>query len=186
MWVTVWVRNFWPTHKVTFCNKKSPKTEVFGDFWSCYPDSNWGPHPYQLIGRMRFAAFQSYCALSSPECHPFQHSCVRYLRCFVSPCGSRCGSESPDLLQKLRQHIKDDGADHDPVGILIVVHQPVPKSGNLDLRDLCVIFLELIGQIVNVLPNVIQRCCDRPLNRFLIADFLWSNLFSLHIIQKLY
>ena len=33
--------------KSTFCNKKSPKTEVFGDFWSCYPDSNWGPHPYQ-------------------------------------------------------------------------------------------------------------------------------------------
>ena len=47
VWVTVWVRNFWPTRKVTFCNKKSPKTEVFGDFWSCYPDSNWGPHPYQ-------------------------------------------------------------------------------------------------------------------------------------------
>ena len=47
VWVTVWVRNFWPTHKVTFCNKKSPKTEVSGDFWSCYPDSNWGPHPYQ-------------------------------------------------------------------------------------------------------------------------------------------
>ena len=47
VWVTVWVRNFWPTRKATFCNKKSPKTEVFGDFWSCYPDSNWGPHPYQ-------------------------------------------------------------------------------------------------------------------------------------------
>ena len=125
VWVTVWVRNFWPTHKVTFCNKKSPKTEVSGDFWSCYPDSNWGPHPYQLIGRMRFSTFQAYCALSGPECHPFRHSCVRYFRPLVSPCGSRCGSEILNLLQELRQHIKNDGTDHDPTGILIVMHQPV-------------------------------------------------------------
>ena len=80
---------------------------------------------YQLIGRVRSPAFQTFCTLSGPECHPFRHSCVRYFRPLVSPCGSRCGSEAPDLLQKLRQHIKDNGADHDPVGILIVMHQPV-------------------------------------------------------------
>ena len=28
VWVTVWVKNFWPTRKATFCNKKSPKTAV--------------------------------------------------------------------------------------------------------------------------------------------------------------
>ena len=39
--------HFDPHRFITFCNKKSPKTEVFEDFWSCYPDSNWGPHPYQ-------------------------------------------------------------------------------------------------------------------------------------------
>ena len=32
VWVTVWVRNFWPTHKVTFCNKKSPKPKFSGIF----------------------------------------------------------------------------------------------------------------------------------------------------------
>ena len=93
--------------------------------WSCWADSNWRPHPYQLIGRMRFSTFQAYCALSGPECHPFRHSCVRYFRPLVSPCGSRCGSEILNLLQELRQHIKNDGTDHDPTGILIVMHQPV-------------------------------------------------------------
>ena len=128
---------------------------------------------------MRFAAFQSYCALSSPECHPFQHSCVRYLRCFVSPCGSRCGSEAPDLLQKLRQHIKDDGTDHDPVGILIVMHQPMSQPGNFDPRNFRMGFLELVRQIVHMFPDVVQWRRDRPLDRLLIADFLWSDLFSL-------
>ena len=37
VWVTVWVRNFWPTRKVTFCNKKSPKTAVFGGFLELLP-----------------------------------------------------------------------------------------------------------------------------------------------------
>ena len=106
VWVTVWVRNFWPTHKVTFCNKKSPKTEVFGDFWSCYPDSNWGPHPYQLIGRIGFAAFRPFCTLFAPGCHPFRNSCVHCLRPLVSPCGSACGSKAaasqPLLLRRNR------------------------------------------------------------------------------------
>ena len=31
-----------------FYNKKAPKTEVFGAFWSCWADSNRRPHPYQL------------------------------------------------------------------------------------------------------------------------------------------
>ena len=35
------------TAKQFFATKKSPKTAVFRDFWSCYPDLNWGPHPYQ-------------------------------------------------------------------------------------------------------------------------------------------
>ena len=79
------------TVKQLFATKKSPKTEVFGDFWSCYPDLNRRPHPYQLIGRMRFSVFRAFCALSGPECHPFRPSCVRYFRPLISPCGSRCG-----------------------------------------------------------------------------------------------
>ena len=32
---------------VSFSNKKTPKTEVFDAFWSCWADSNRRPHPYQ-------------------------------------------------------------------------------------------------------------------------------------------
>ena len=60
VWVTVWVRVFDPYRKTTFCNKKSPKTEVFEDFWSCWADLNRRPHPYQLIGRVRSAAFGAF------------------------------------------------------------------------------------------------------------------------------
>ena len=35
------------TVKQLFATKKSPKTEVFGALWSCYPDLNRRPHPYQ-------------------------------------------------------------------------------------------------------------------------------------------
>ena len=39
--------HFDPHIKVRFSNKKAPKTEVFGAFWSCWADSNRRPHPYQ-------------------------------------------------------------------------------------------------------------------------------------------
>ena len=40
--------HFDPHQKIKIRNKKALKTEVFKAFWSCYPDLNWGPHPYQL------------------------------------------------------------------------------------------------------------------------------------------
>ena len=80
------------TVKQLFATKKSPKTEVFGDFWSCYPDLNRRPHPYQLIGRMRSPAFGPFCALSRPVTHALRHSCLHCFRPLVSPCGSACGS----------------------------------------------------------------------------------------------
>ena len=129
LWLVLWSKAKAKIQTTRNSCKKQRKRPLFkqkaGVLWSCYPDSNWGPHPYQLIGRMRFSTFQAYCALSGPECHPFRHSCVRYFRPLVSPCGSRCGSEILNLLQELRQHIKNDGTDHDPTGILIVMHQPV-------------------------------------------------------------
>ena len=45
-------------------------------------------------------------------------------------------------------------------------------------------FLELVRQIVHMFPDVVQWRRDRPLDCLLIADFLWSDLFSLRIIQK--
>lgn len=80
------------TVKQLFATKKSPKTEVFGDFWSCYPDLNRRPHPYQLIGRVRFFAFGRFCVFFRSTDRTIWHSCVRCLRPLVSPCGSACGS----------------------------------------------------------------------------------------------
>ena len=51
-----------------------------------------GSAPYQLIGRIGFAAFRPFCTLFAPGCHPFRNSCVHCLRPLVSPCGSACGS----------------------------------------------------------------------------------------------
>ena len=86
------------TVKQLFATKKSPKTEVFGDFWSCYPDLNRRPHPYQLIGRMEFAAFRRFCVLFRPKCCPFRYSCIHCLHPLVSPCGSACGSDTIGLI----------------------------------------------------------------------------------------
>ena len=61
-------------------------------FWSCWADSNRRPHPYQLIGRVRFAAFRAFCALFYPDRRALRHSFVHWFRCLISPCGSRCGS----------------------------------------------------------------------------------------------
>ena len=58
--------HFDPHRFIAFCNKKSPKTEVFGDFWSCYPDLNWGPHPYQAPPELFSNYFSCFIAISAP------------------------------------------------------------------------------------------------------------------------
>ena len=60
----------------------------------------------------------------------------------------------------------------------------MPQAGDLGPGNIRVRLLELLRQVVDMLPNVVQRRRDRPLDRPLIADFLWSDLLSLHIIQK--
>ena len=66
--------------------------EKTGFSWSCYPDLNWRPHPYQLIANPRSAAFRCFGGLFVPGnrrqwCFPLH--CLRPL---VSYCGSTCGS----------------------------------------------------------------------------------------------
>jgi len=75
-----------------FRNPKHPYTKVFRGFSSCYPDLNRRPHPYQLIGRVRFFAFGRFCVFFRSTDRTIWHSCVRCLRPLVSPCGSACGS----------------------------------------------------------------------------------------------
>ena len=36
-------------------------------FWSCYPDSNWRPHPYQVIKCHPAVAVQGFAAIFAPK-----------------------------------------------------------------------------------------------------------------------
>ena len=68
VWVAVWGRNLGPHRKTTICNKKSPKTEVFRDFWSCWADLNRRPHPYQATFELFSNYFSHFMALFTPIC----------------------------------------------------------------------------------------------------------------------
>ena len=73
----------------------------------------------------------------------------------VSPFGSRCGSESLQLIKKRRQNIKYDRADDCPVRILIMMHQPVPQSCDLHPRDMpCV---QSVSVIIPVLRHLVKK-----------------------------
>ena len=96
LWLVMWSKpnpkN--PTTKKSAESKK--KSAVFirkqRILWSCYPDLNWRPHPYQLIAHPRNASIRCFGGIFVPEkrrqwCFP--------LHCFhplVSCCGSGCGS----------------------------------------------------------------------------------------------
>ena len=47
--------------------KSLEPVEAQGFRWSCYPDLNWGPHPYQLIGSLPALEFQRFPALFAPK-----------------------------------------------------------------------------------------------------------------------
>lgn len=83
--------------------KGQVKTTLFSRkgwfLWSCYPDLNWGPHPYQVIGKIWSAAFWRFWGLSAPSTHTFWYSCVHCFHPLISPCGSACGS-SPLALHR--------------------------------------------------------------------------------------
>ena len=119
--------------KVTFCNKKIPENRSFsGEFLGAATQIRTGDLILTNCGRVRFSAFRTFCILFRLASHSLWHAYVHRFRPLVSPCGSRCGSKVPDLLQELRQHIKDDGTDHDPVGC---PHSDAPAGaavGNFD------------------------------------------------------
>ena len=75
--------------------------------WSCYPDLNWRPHPYQLIPHPRNASIRCFGGIFVPEnrrqwCFPLH--CLRPL---VSCCGSSCGSwgNGLNLLEKIGRNV---------------------------------------------------------------------------------
>ena len=75
----------------------------------------------------------------------------------------QCG----DILQKIRKHIKNDRADQAPVRIVVIMDQTMTETGYFRPGDMIVSFLEGIGEIVGLLPDVVQRGCDCPPDRLL-------------------
>ena len=77
--------------------KKVPETaqnkQFREHFWSCYPDSNWGPHPYQQLLRMNSSGFVPFPVLFVPEKFGFSCFLFRLFRRSFSAGGSVCGSE---------------------------------------------------------------------------------------------
>ncbi len=96
VWVKLWVTPpdplFDPHYFWRKQNKNSRNPPISGVSWSCYPDLNWRPHPYQLILHPRNASIRRFGGIFVPEkrrqwCFPLH--CFRPL---VSCCGSGCGS----------------------------------------------------------------------------------------------
>lgn len=56
--------------------------------------------------------------------------------------GSKCGSKRFQRIKKRRQNIVDDRTDDSPVGILVMMHQPVPQARNFYPRNIGMLRLE--------------------------------------------
>ena len=64
LWLVLWSKAKAKIQTTRNSCKKQRKRPLFkqkeGVLWSCYPDLNRRPHPYQLIGRVRSAAFGAF------------------------------------------------------------------------------------------------------------------------------
>ena len=94
------------TTKQLFATKKSSKTEVFEDFWSCWADLNRRPHPYQAALELSSNHFPYLWP------YPLQFTCFPSLfkkkvsACSVAVCGWLCGqsAEGEDFRDFDRLH----------------------------------------------------------------------------------
>ena len=96
LWLVMWSNPKYRNSNARKSAESKKKPVVFSRkqrvLWSCYPDLNWGPHPYQLIAHPRNASIWRFGGVFVPEnrrqwCFPLH--CLHPL---VSCCGSGCGS----------------------------------------------------------------------------------------------
>ena len=100
--------------------------------------------------------------------------------------GSKCGSKRFQRIKKRRQNIVDDRTYDGPVGILVMMHQPVPQARNFHPRNIGMLRLKVLRQVSGVFADVIKGRCDSPLNGFLCEDPVRSDTFFRHIAQELF
>ena len=96
LWLVMWSTPKCKNSKTDKSAKSKKKPAAFNRkqriLWSCYPDLNWRPHPYQLIPHPRNASIWRFGGIFVSKkrrqwCFPLH--CLRPL---VSYCGSSCGS----------------------------------------------------------------------------------------------
>ena len=96
LWLVMWSNPKYRNSNARKSAESKKKPVVFSRkqrvLWSCYPDLNWRPHPYQLIAHPRNASIWRFGGVFVPEkrkqwCFPLH--CLHPL---VSYCGSGCGS----------------------------------------------------------------------------------------------
>ena len=107
LWLVMWSNSNSKNSTAKKSAKSKKKSAIFSRkqriSWSCYPDLNWRPHPYQLIAHPRNASIWCFGGVFVPEnrrqwCFPLH--CLHPL---VSCCGSGCGSRRKSgTLHQLR------------------------------------------------------------------------------------
>ena len=97
LWLFVWS---YPNPEIQISRKSAGKQEKSSlskrkswIFWSCYPDLNWGPHPYQLIASPPNTVFYRFGGIFVPWQRGLWHFPIHCFRPLISPCGSQCGSQ---------------------------------------------------------------------------------------------
>ena len=110
LWLVMWSK---PNSKNSTAKKSAEskkKSAIFSrkqrTLWSCYPDLNWRPHPYQLIPHPRNASIWRFGGIFVPENSGQQYFPLHCLRPLVSYCGSSCGSGAT--------HSPAEGKTHSP------------------------------------------------------------------------
>ena len=118
VWVTVWVRQL--THILThtifsiFATKKHRKPKfsmLFGAAGQIRTADLILTNHRRAFQPLLYKALRRFLSKKDEVAACLFH-CFRPL---ISPCGSRCGSESLQLIKKRRQNIKYDRADDCPV-----------------------------------------------------------------------
>lgn len=96
--------------------KKPVIIEITGFFWSCYPDSNWGPHPYQVIFGVFYNDFRLFLVVFVPNGVVSRTFEKCSLRCFHICLWWNCGQAAILRIRPLivRNHIRCISISYSP------------------------------------------------------------------------
>ena len=142
--------------------------------WSCYPDLNWRPHPYQLIADPQNASIWRFWGLFVPKNRRQRCLPLHCLRPLISYCGSSCGSGN-----ERRTNIRERKA---------LPNCPLPLIGNPgDFHNEAPLFFVCAGPSHPILSAHLEEDFIKPLllrvsaaipfrigSRNFFSDFHWD------------